>query len=107
MSLRVVGYRDGRRIVEDLGPARARPTGYGGQALGSVIAATVVAPPPKVKIPRQALAISRGYPLCGAVMPLVQETCARRAGHKDCHRSAVVMETDRVMRRSNRMLIGR
>jgi hypothetical protein len=29
MSLRVVGYRDGRRIVVDDGPARGRVAGYG------------------------------------------------------------------------------
>ena len=38
MSLRVTGYTpDGRRIVADDGPARARISGYGGSALGHAI----------------------------------------------------------------------
>ena len=38
MSLRVTGYTpDGRRIVADDGPSRARVSGYGGSALGHAI----------------------------------------------------------------------
>ena len=38
MSLRVTGYTpDGRRIVADDGPSRARVAGYGGSALGHAI----------------------------------------------------------------------
>ncbi len=29
----------------------------------------------------------RGAPRCGAVMPVLGETCARTAGHRDSHRS--------------------
>ena len=37
MSLRVVGYRDGRRVVVNEGECRARISGYGGSALGHAI----------------------------------------------------------------------
>jgi hypothetical protein len=44
MSLRVVGYRNGRRITVDDGPARARPAGWGGSALGHFTGTVVVVP---------------------------------------------------------------
>jgi hypothetical protein len=37
MSFRVTGYVNGRRIVADDGPSRARVAGYGGSALGHAI----------------------------------------------------------------------
>ena len=37
MSLRVVGYLDGRPQYRDDGPSRARVSGYGGSALGHTI----------------------------------------------------------------------
>lgn len=37
MSLRVVGYKDGRRIVVDEGESRARVSGYGAYAIGHAV----------------------------------------------------------------------
>jgi hypothetical protein len=42
MSLLVVGYLNGRRVVVDEGESRARVAGYGGSALGHAI--TVIPP---------------------------------------------------------------
>ena len=37
MSIRVIGYQDGRRIVVDEGVSRARVSGYGGSAIGHTV----------------------------------------------------------------------
>lgn len=37
-------------------------------------------------------------PICGVLMPQAHELCARTPGHKDCHRSRTVMDTDNATR---------
>jgi len=60
MSLRVIGYQDGRRITVDDGPAHARVQGVGGSALGYFSGTTLTAKQrlrnqPNKRLPRQPL----------------------------------------------------
>ncbi len=89
------------------GPAFARVQGYNGSAIGTFSGTTLL---PRVKSNnehqreqhRQAASRYRERQRCGEIMPLIQEPCYRTRGHKDCHRSRAVMETDNQMRRANR-----
>lgn len=78
----VRGYRDGRRLVEDLGPAVAQVQGYGGETLGSNFVLTVVhqAQQRRIAIPRQPLAQARRRDLCPKTTRW-GDPCARTAGH--------------------------
>jgi hypothetical protein len=61
MSVTIIGYdKNGHRILRDEGPARARPAGHGGSAMGAFAGVVLtVAPPLKVKLPRQPLSVTR------------------------------------------------
>jgi hypothetical protein len=101
-------YVDGKPNWLPQGPARARPAGYGGQALGSVVAPTLVAAKPKVRLPRQA--VMRDGPICGVRMPgwrnqfgsspVGGDVCARTPGHLREHRSAYTMDNAARRRRA-------
>ena len=49
MSLRVIGYQDGKRVVVDEGESRARVAGYGGSAMSHAI--TVIKHVPRSTVP--------------------------------------------------------
>lgn len=91
MSLRVIGYRDGRRILEDEGPSGAYIPG--GVSLGFGFAPTAAPLPVAPPLPKS-------RPVCGARM-LGGEVCARRPRHADGgnrgpdHRSVAAMERAR------------
>ena len=97
----VRGYRDGHRIVEDLGPAVGQVQGHGGEALGSRYVLTVVKQNQdrRVVLPRQPLAETRRV-RCGVLLPLVGEPCYRLPGHRDSHRSEAAMKEDAARRRT-------
>jgi hypothetical protein len=51
---------NGKPTWQPEGPARARPVGHGGAAMGAFSGVVIaVAPPPKTKLPRQPLAVTR------------------------------------------------
>jgi len=92
-------YIDGKPSWSENEPdCRARPVGFGGQALGSVVAPTVVVAAPRKRLPRAPL--NRARVVCGAWLPLVKEPCARTAGHKDSHRSSHALNDDAARRRT-------
>jgi hypothetical protein len=60
MSRTVIGYVDGKPQYRDDGPARARPQGHGGSAMGAFSGTVLTVPPPlRVKLPRQPLSVTR------------------------------------------------
>lgn len=96
----VRGYRDGHRIVEDLGPGEGRIQGHGGEALGSRFVLTAVKQAQqRSRIPRQPLAEARRV-RCGFLLPYVGEPCYRLPGHHDSHRSEAAMRGDAARRRT-------
>lgn len=104
----VVGYKDGHPIYREEGPARARPAGYGGTSIGFFTGTVVRPQPARAKLPRQPLAETRrkDRPICGALLGIIKEPCARMPGHTDSHRSKEAMENAAKARRSNRPLGG-
>ena len=98
---RILGYDHGRPIWSENEPhGFARRQGYGGQALGSVIAPTMVAPKPRVRVPHAPLAVSRNRAMCSVTMRTSRQPCARTPGHGGCHRSAYDMDHAALIRRA-------
>lgn len=92
MSIRVVGYLGGRRVVVDEGESHARVIGWGGTSTSNAI--PLMAPVPWSGH-RTALATSRALdrPRCAAAL-LNGGLCARNPGHGTRHRSASSLAAD-------------
>jgi len=94
------------RFVE-LGPARGRLTANGGRSMGGPLEHQ---PSPWTKnaqlqrvrdqAERERRAASyQPLPRCAAFMPKAGQSCARRLGHTDCHKSAGAVQRDNARRR--------
>lgn len=83
MSLRVVGYQDGHRIVVDDGPSFGRVQGVGGAAIGYFSGTTLTAKQQRDNAPkrRPRQPLKRNRVLCGKQLPRAGALCARTQGH--------------------------
>ena len=88
-------------IWTDMGPssATARPGGY--RTMGGSIVTARKAPSLGIQTPGERARMHRAHTkLCGHVMKITGEPCARTPGHRDCHRSAELMARDNDRRRT-------
>lgn len=99
MSLRVVGYKDGKRIVVDEGRSHAVRQGYGGTSIGFWTGTVVKPQPAKARLPRQPLG-RKDRAFCGLPVRFSDEPCARLPGHRDSHKSAEALARHAARRRA-------
>lgn len=96
---------------QDDGPGQARLPGFGGSLVTPRVAVKVYVPAAKSTGAPKAYSLHperriKPEDMCEVVLLLARVPCSRTRGHGGSHRSAEVMENDRMMRRTHTRGLG-